>query len=60
MEHLDGKAELKEEMNAKDLMTKYTLAAIASCGFGMEINSFTDENNEFARQVSVKRTFSPR
>ena len=34
-------------------MTKYTLDAIASCGFGVEINSFKDPDSIFATMVRL-------
>ena len=41
-----------EEFNAKDTMTNFTLDVIASCGFGVETNSFQNPNGEFKVMVS--------
>lgn len=41
---LDGKI---FETDSKELMTKFANDVIASCTFGIEINSFKEPNNEF-------------
>ncbi len=51
VEHLDGVADRKEEFNAKDMMTNYTLDAIATCGFGVEAKSFSEPDSIFRQQV---------
>ena len=40
-----------EEFDCKSMVNKYTLDAIATCGYGVEINSFKDPDSIFARQV---------
>ena len=47
-----------KDLEAKDVMTKYTLDAIATCGFGVEINSFKSEG-AFAKMVSFWAKISP-
>ena len=41
--HLDKLAQSKEEVNARDLSTRYTMQVIASTGFGLEISGFADD-----------------
>ncbi len=51
MDHLKGVAERGEEFNAKLMMTNYALDSIASCGFGVETNSFKDPDGIFPTMV---------
>lgn len=48
---------LNEAVEAKDLATKFTTEAVASCIFGIEANSFTEGESEL-RQMS-KKFFKP-
>lgn len=43
----DEKSSQEYEINMKEFVTKYTNDVIASTAFGLEVNSFLDENNEF-------------
>ena len=40
-----------EEFDTKDVMSLYTLDAIATCGYGIDINSFKDPDSLFANMV---------
>lgn len=54
VKHLKQHSE-KFDVEAKDLFTRYTNDVIASCAFGLKINSLVDKNNEFyvdARKAS--------
>ena len=42
-EHLDKLAQGKDEVNARDLSSRYTTQVIASTGFGLEISAFADD-----------------
>ncbi len=48
---MDGLAKTDEEFSAKEILTSFTLDCIASCGFGVEANSFKDPNGVFRRMV---------
>ena len=48
---LHGLAERDEEFNAKTIMTNFTMDAIATCGFGVEANSFKDPDGIFPTMV---------
>jgi hypothetical protein len=52
--HIAPKAESKEEVDLKDLMSKYTIDGFASGGFGVEINSFKDEDNMFRKKACTQ------
>lgn len=54
-EHLKELAERNEEFSAKSAMTNFTLDAIASCGFGVEANSFKDPNGIFPTMVKQSK-----
>lgn len=49
VKHFLAKAENGEKINLemKDFFARYTTDVIATCAFGLKINSFEDENNEF-------------
>jgi len=49
--HLNKLAEEETEVKAKECMTNYTLECIASCGFGLEINGFEEEESTFREMV---------
>ena len=51
MKNLEKSASSQEEFDSKDKMTDYTLDAIASCGFGVELNSLANPNNIFKEMV---------
>ena len=53
--YLDGYAERGEDFNGKEMMTSFTLDAIANCGFGVEANSFKDPDSIFRKMVNVIR-----
>lgn len=57
MAHLGGVADRREEFNAKDMMTNYTLDAIATCGFGVEAKCFTDPDSVFREKVLREQGF---
>ena len=56
-EHVDKLAQSKEEINARDLSSKYTLQVIASTGFGIDIAAYRDdaEGDKF-RKMTAKVT----
>lgn len=35
------------DIDVKDLTSRYTNDVIASCAFGLKVDSFTDKNNQF-------------
>lgn len=45
--YLEKTAETQKTFNVKELLAKFTMDVIATCAFGMEINSLRDENVEF-------------
>jgi len=49
--YVDKMSKSNEEINAKDLFSKFALDGIATAGFGIETNSFKDPNNIFRLQV---------
>ncbi len=51
--HLEGLSRSKGEFSAKDVLTSYTLDCIATCGFGVEANSFKDPDGQFRTMVSA-------
>ena len=56
-EHLDKLAQSKEEVNARDLSSKYTLQVIASTGFGIDIAAYRDDaQSEKFRKMTGKLT----
>lgn len=40
---------MNENIDVDDLMRRYTNDVIASAGFGLQVNSLKDRNNEFYR-----------
>ena len=46
------------EVDCKDLTTRYANDVIASCAFGIKVDSHTDENNEFYKMGKAASTFS--
>lgn len=57
--HLSEKVASGERINVemKDFFTRYTNDVIATCAFGIEVNSFADPDNEFF--ASAKRVTKP-
>ena len=56
-EHLDKLAKSHEEVNARDLSSRYTMQVIANTGFGIDISGFADDENskqffQMARKVT--------
>lgn len=51
VQHLNEVCDQNEEFNAKNMMTKFTLEAIACCGFGIDANAFCDEEGTFVKMV---------
>ena len=49
--YVDRISRNNEEINAKDLFSKFALDGIATAGFGIETNSFIEPNNIFRSQV---------
>ncbi|XP_028160700.1 cytochrome P450 9e2-like [Ostrinia furnacalis] len=46
------------DIDCKDLTTRYANDVIASCAFGLKVNSMKDENNEFYTMGKVAANFS--
>lgn len=46
------------DMNVKDFITRFTNDIIASTAFGLKVNSYTDENNEFYKMGKKVTTFT--
>ncbi|CAL1538437.1 unnamed protein product [Lymnaea stagnalis] len=57
VDHLHSKMESGEEVELRDICSCFTLDVIASTGFGLEINTLKDPNNEFATQA--KKVLNP-
>ena len=56
-EHVDELARSNEEINARDLSSKYTLQVIASTGFGIDIAAYRDDaESEKFRKMTAKLT----
>ncbi len=51
IEFLAEKAESGEDFGGKETLTSYTLDCLATCGFGVEANSFKEPNGVFRRTV---------
>ncbi|XP_005094361.2 cytochrome P450 3A11 [Aplysia californica] len=49
LEHLKEKHERNEPVELRDLLSAYTMDMIASTGFGVEINSLKEGENEFTK-----------
>ncbi|KOX68356.1 putative cytochrome P450 6a14 [Melipona quadrifasciata] len=45
--HLDKLATRNEPVDFRDIAAKYTIDVIGSCGFGINVNSLSDEENKF-------------
>ncbi|KAJ2939817.1 hypothetical protein O0L34_g18011 [Tuta absoluta] len=60
---LNLKKEMKEsgashlDLETKDLMTRYACDVIASCAFGLKVDSHSDKNNDFYTQGLNASTF---
>lgn len=60
--HLEEIVPQKKPIECRELTAKYTTDVIGSCAFGIDVNAFSDENNEFLRMgkkifdVGFKRT----
>ena len=52
VKHLETYADKGDDFNSKHMMVNYTLDSIATCGFGVEINSFANPDGEFKEKVS--------
>nr|XP_026327064.1 cytochrome P450 9e2-like [Hyposmocoma kahamanoa] len=48
------------DVDVKDLMTRYANDVIASCAFGLKVNSYVDENNQFYAMGKILSNFSLR
>lgn len=46
------------EVDVKDLMTRYANDVIASCAFGLKVDSYMDENNQFYAMGKTAATFT--
>ena len=56
-DHVDKLAKSKEEVNARDLSSRYTMQVIASTGFGIETPAFEDdESGKKFRKMARKIT----
>ena len=51
IEFLAEKVESGEDFGGKETLTSYTLDCLATCGFGVEANSFKEPNGVFLRTV---------
>lgn len=45
------------EVDVKDLMTRYANDVIASCAFGLKVNSHKDQDNQFYAMGKVAAAF---
>lgn len=57
-ERLERAAEDRDVVDAKDVLARFTMDIIATCAFGVEINSLVDTNSEFYKAGLL--TFKPR
>lgn len=57
MEHLSEKNEDVIEIELRDLFKRYSSDTIASVAFGIECNSFKDENNDFIKMGAELTNF---
>lgn len=55
--HLDPVAKKNEEVDIKEVMSRFTIDIIATCAFGLEVNTLADSNVEFYK-ISQK-IFTP-
>lgn len=62
--HLDPLANNNEEVDIKEVMCRFTIDIIATCAFGLEVNTLADSNVEFYKisqkiftQSATKRFF---
>ena len=53
VDYLRDFADRGEAFNGKDMMMSYSLDAIATCGFGVECNTFKNPNGQFRTMVST-------
>lgn len=60
VKHFLQKAKNEEKINIelKEFFTRYTNDVIASCAFGLKINSFTDPENEFYTNGRILMNFT--
>lgn len=60
VKHFLQKAENGEKINVemKDFFTRYTNDVIATCAFGLKINSFADPDNDFYRSGKILMNFT--
>ncbi|CAH0750665.1 unnamed protein product [Diatraea saccharalis] len=47
------------DVDSKDLTSRYTNDVIASCAFGLKVNSMVDEDNEFFKMGKIVTNFTP-
>lgn len=50
--HLHGYAERKEEFGTKGMTADFATDVLATCGFGVEAQAFTNPNGPFRASVS--------
>jgi cytochrome P450 family 6 len=55
--YVDHLVENNIEHEIRSLTGKYTLEVIGLCAFGLDLNTFTDEKNEFS--IMAKKIFAP-
>jgi cytochrome P450 len=55
--HIKASVQSKEDVELKDLMGRYSMSAIASCAFGVDSCSFTNEGSESEFVKQAKKMF---
>ena len=50
--HVTEKSKKKEEVNSKDVYAKFALGGIATSAFGIDIDTFKDDENVFIKMVN--------
>ena len=58
MDHLQRFAKEDLEFDTKEMMSKFSLEVVASTGFGVEANAFSDPDGIFSDRVSVSFDFN--